>query len=254
MPLVIYEKFDRYAVFTLNRPEARNALNEPLRAEFVAAMADFNKDPSMRVGIVTGNGSAFCAGGDLKEMASHYTNPDDDWEPIQTLGLFSAARGPFIAAVNGPAVAGGFEWTLDCDIRIACPEAYFGQYEIKRGISPAFGIHHLSRYIPFGEAMVMLLTGRDLSAERAHHFGFVHEVVPRDQLLPRAIELAREIASMPESAVTATRALARQYLEMGKNPGMVEWVRRYAHASPNRAEGPLAFAEKREAKWTDGQR
>ncbi len=251
MSQVIYEKFDRYAIFTLNRPEALNALSDSVREEFAGHMEDFNKDPAMRVGIVTGNGRAFCAGGDLKEMAQHRLDPSTKTSTVVTLGQFGESSRPFIAAVNGPAIAGGFEWTLDCDIRICTPEAYFAQWEIRRGMAPSFGIHHLPRYIPFGEAMVMLLTGRPMSSEEALRWGFVHQIVPRDQLLPHAVQLAQDIASLPAVAVQASRELAREWLKMGENPGMVDWVRRAVSASRDHLEGPLAFSEKRQPEWTE---
>src|SRR5690606_10772083 len=250
MSLLIYEKTEHYAVFTLNRPEVLNAFNEELRTAFLEAMDDFNRDSAMRVGIVTGSGRAFCVGGDLKEMTAKQTE-DPDWRPINTNGEFGRSRHPFIAAVNGPAVAGGFEWTLDCDIRICTPETYFGQWEVKRGMAPAFGIQRLSRYLPFGEAMMMVLTGRTLSAEEALRWGFVHEIVPNADLLPRAIEIAKEIAALPPVAVEAGRALARQYLTAGENPGMAEWVGRAVRSSRDYVEGPRAFAEKRQAEWSD---
>lgn len=240
-------------MLTLNRPDVLNALNEELRAEFLAALEDFNRDPAMRVGIIVGSGRAFCVGGDLKEMAARQAE-DPDWRPINTNGEFGRSPHPWIAAVNGPAVAGGFEWTLDCDIRICTPEAYFGQWEVRRGMAPAFGIQRLTRYLPFGEAMMMLMTGRAMSAEEALRWGYVHEIVPQEQLLPRAIEIAQAIAELPPVAVQAGRALARQYLTAGEQPGMAEWVGRAVRGSPDYVEGARAFAEHREAQWTDPAR
>lgn len=249
MSQVIYEKFDTYAIFTLNRPEALNALSDSLREEFHACMTDFNADPAMRAGIVTGAGRAFCAGGDLKEMARHRLHLEEQKRTVVTLGQFGRSARPFIAAVNGPALAGGFEWTMDCDIRICTPEAYFGQFEVKRGMAPTFGLHHLPRYIPFGEAMLMFMTGRTMSAEKALQWGYVHEVVPREELIPHAVQIAKEISTMPPVALEGARALARLWLQTDERAPLASWVTRAVTGSRDWVEGPLAFSEKRRPDW-----
>src|SRR5262245_23605855 len=124
MPDLLYEKKDHYAIFTYNRPERLNALGGTLHEDLAEAMEDFNADPAMRVGIVTGAGRAFCAGGDLKEMADGTFTGS-----IEKEFIYSKNSKPFIAAVNGLAVGGGCETALDCDIRICSTEAYFGLFE-----------------------------------------------------------------------------------------------------------------------------
>src|SRR5688572_6228988 len=139
MPDVIYEKRDSYAIFTLNRPERLNALGGTLRAEMEEAVDDFNADPQMRAGILTGAGRAFCAGFDLREGAERANRGErvtPQQRPQGTIPrlLYSGSPKPFIAAINGLALGGGLEQALDCDIRIISSEAYVGLPEVKRGI------------------------------------------------------------------------------------------------------------------------
>ena len=136
---LLYEKLDRYAVFTLNRPHRLNALGGTMAADLNDALADFNDDPEMRAGIVTGAGRAFSAGADLKEMNERNVGRGDEPAPISEFdpvrGLpFSRSRKPFVAAINGLCIAGGLERALDCDIRICSTDAYFGLFEVKRGM------------------------------------------------------------------------------------------------------------------------
>ena len=167
-----------------------------MREELQAALAEFSGDPEMRVGIVTGSGRAFSAGADLKEMAEGLSDVrsrqtgEERIEGYRGNQPFSRASKPFIAAVNGLAVAAGMERAADCDIRIASTQAYFGLLEVKRGILPNYAINHLARVLPFGEAIYLMLTGDTLSVEEAHRLGFVHEVLEPEKLMPRAVEIA----------------------------------------------------------------
>src|SRR5438105_2466892 len=126
MPEVLYEKFDGYAIFTLNRPERLNAFNVALREQFTDHLDAFNADPTLRVGIVTGAGRAFGTGADLNERANVMPGEQRSERAARAFaGQFGRGSKVFIAAVNGPCIAGAFEWTLDMDIRICTPEAYF---------------------------------------------------------------------------------------------------------------------------------
>ena len=192
MPDLRYERFpDSYfAVFTMDRPDRLNAQGAQMREELRLALAEFSHDPEMRVGIVTGAGRAFSAGADLREMAEGSgtlrANQTEE-ERIETYRgnqPFGRNPQPFIAAVNGLAIGAGMERAADCDIRIASTEAYFGLFEVKRGILANYAINHLARLMPFGEAMYLMLTGDTLSAEDAHRLGFVHEVLEPDALMP----------------------------------------------------------------------
>ncbi len=210
---LVYEKRERYAVFRMNRPERLNALGGTMQQELTAALADFTADPAMRAGIVTGEGRAFSAGADLKEMAAR--NARGSQRTTRTIGgttlQFSRNPKPFIAAINGLCLAGGLERALDCDIRICSSEAYFGLFEVKRGILAGYAVHHLARVIPFGEAMYILLTGDRVSPEQALRCGLVHEVLEPKQLMPRAVEIAEMIADNAPLSVEGTKAVTHQW-------------------------------------------
>ena len=213
MPDVIYEKRDFYALFTMNRPERLNAQSLGLQQEMEEAVADFNDDVHMRVGILTGAGRAFCAGADLKEMAERVGAQDEsytDWDET----IFLRSPKPFIAAINGLAIGGGLEYALDCDIRICSAEAYFGLFEVRRGIAAGYAWYHLPRVIDMAAANYVLLTGERISAEQALQFGIVTEVVEPDRLMPRAVEIAGLIRA-ERAAVRAGHEGGRAHLAHG---------------------------------------
>lgn len=254
MPELIYEKFENYAVFTMNRPERLNALGGSMQDELANALADFTADPSMRAGIMTGAGRAFSAGADLKEMSQRQSRGDTGANQLAGLsGAMQLARNPkpFIAAVNGLCLAGGLERALDCDIRICSTEAYFGLFEVKRGIMPGYGIHHLARVIPFGEAMYILLTADRVEPDYALRVGLVHEVLEPDRLMPRAVEIAIMIAANAPLAVEGTKAIAHHWrqLQLEDSYRLAGWVGRVVLNSEDAREGPLAFIEKRPPVW-----
>ncbi len=256
MPDLVYEKHEHYAVFTMNRPERLNALGGTMQAELNEALDDFTSDPEMRVGIVTGTGRAFSAGADLKEMSERNASGRRRGRPTiggveQQSVQFSRNPKPFIAAINGLCLAGGLERALDCDIRICSTEAYFGLFEVKRGILAGYAIHHLTRMIPFGEAMYLLLTGDRVSAEDAHRWGLIHEVLAPDEVMPRAVAIAEMIAANAPLSVQGTKAVAQQWrqLQMDESYRYGQWVSRYVLNSQDAIEGPLAFTEKRPPRW-----
>ena len=255
---VLYEKFPGYAVFTLNRPEVLNAFNTPLREQFTECMEDFEADPSIRVGIVTGAGRAFGTGADLKARASG-ADTIEGASPKAAMahaGQFGRSSKVFIAAINGPCIAGAFEWALDMDIRICTPETYFGLFEIKRGLLARFGIHRLPRMIPFGAAMYLILTGEKMSADEALRCGLVQEIVDRDELLDRAAGIAALILSNHPPGVEGARALTRHAVEhdVSDTQALGDWVARAVRNPEDAAEGALAFAEKRDAVYQDKMR
>ena len=233
MPDLLYEKHPEghYALFTMNRPDRLNALGGTSGRDLTEALLDFNNDVEMRVGIMTGEGRAFSAGADLKEMTdrnartaeiearfeSGQINAEERGRELaaggggaQVLGgPLSGSPKPFIAAVNGLAIGGGCERAMDCDIRIMSTEAYFGLFEVKRGILAGYAIHHASRLMPFSEAMYLLLTADRMSPEQALRIGFVHEVVEPDRLIPRAVEIAGMIAENAPLAIQGTKAMTQ---------------------------------------------
>ena len=262
MPDLTYERFPKghYALFTMNRPDRLNAQGAVMRQELRSALDEFSGDPEMRVGILTGVGRAFSAGADLKEMSATQSLPETqqvEVTPEERIEWFRANQPfggnpkPFIAAVNGLAIAAGMERAADCDIRIASTEAYFGLFEVKRGILPNYAINQLSRVMPFGEAMYYILTGDTLGAEEAHRLGFVHEVLQPDLLMPRAVAIAEMMGANAPLAVQGSRAVAQFWRRYGLEESMKlnAWVAHRIMNSEDAKEGPRAFTEKRAPVW-----
>jgi len=271
MPDMLYEKHGNYAIFTMNRPERLNALGGTMGDDLNDALADFTNDPSMRVGIVTGTGRAFSAGADLKAMTERNTEMAkieadykagtitleqrrDSLRRFQGGGNpfpFSTNPKPFIAAVNGLAIGGGMERAMDCDIRICSTDAYFGLFEVKRGIMAGYGIFNLPRVINFGEAMYILMTADRINPDEALRIHYVHEVTSPENLMPRAIQIAEAICENAPIAVAGSKAVAAfwRHLDMGEHQKYGAWVSRWVLGSEDSKEGPKAFAEKRAPMW-----
>ena len=254
-----YERFPNghYAIFTMDRPDRLNAQGAQMRTELREALSEFSHDPEMRVGIVTGAGRAFSAGADLREMAENAGSvranqtEEERIEAYRGNQPFGRNSKPFIAAVNGLAIGAGMERAADCDIRLAATEAYFGLFEVKRGIMANYAINHLARLIPFGEAMYLMLTGDTLSAEEAHRLGFVHEVLEPEALMPKAVEIAEMIGANAPLAVQGTKSVAQFWRRYGLEESYrvnAAWGHRVLNSEDAR-EGPRAFAEKRPSEW-----
>jgi enoyl-CoA hydratase len=202
--LVTVERDGAVAVVTLNRPEKRNALSLDLRAELTGELTALAGEDELRCLMLTGAGSAFCAGMDTTEFGGDRAHKERIVElsvaVFRALGEFPK---PVVAAVNGPAVAGGFAVALLCDMRLASTEARMGFLENRRGIPPSYAAARAA--LPAALAGDLCLTGRLLEAEAAQRLGVVNEVHPPDDLLPRARELAAEIAAAPPSASVETK-------------------------------------------------
>lgn len=199
MNKVVLEKHEGYAILTLNRPEAMNALSRELREDFVAAFADCSADEEIRVVIVTGRGKAFCAGFDLKELAESAANPDEAADNAMARAM-AAFDGPIIGAVNGHAVTGGFELALACDVLIASEDARFADTHARVGILPGWGLSQkLPRLIGLSRAKELSFTGAPLFAQQAYEWGLVNHVVAAEALLDKAREMAENMcACVPE--------------------------------------------------------
>ena len=256
------------AIREISRGPLRNLHHGPSRPAECAGGADAGRscgrcwlnsahDPEMRVGIVTGAGRAFSAGADLREMAEGggstraSQTEEERIEAYRGNQPFGRNPKPFIAAVNGLAIGAGMERAADCDIRISSTEAYFGLFEVKRGILANYGINHLARLMPFGEAMYLMLTGDTMSAEEARRLGFVHEVLEPDALLPRAVEIAEMIGANAPLAVQGTKAVAQFWRRYGLEESYrlnAAWGQQVLNSEDAR-EGPRAFAEKRPPEW-----
>lgn len=194
--VILVEKKAGYALITLNRPEAKNALSRELREGFVAAFEDFQRDESINVVIVTGTGNAFCAGFDLKELASGSSDNAADEADNAMARAMADFDGPIIAAVNGYAITGGFELALACDLIIASTEAKFADTHARVGILPGWGLSQkLPRMIGLSRAKQVSLTGNTLDAQRALDWGLVNEVLDADALLPHCEQLAQDMNS-----------------------------------------------------------
>ncbi|MBV8772148.1 MAG: enoyl-CoA hydratase/isomerase family protein, partial [Deltaproteobacteria bacterium] len=217
LKFIKYEKQDHLAYITFNRPEVMNAFHPPCHLEMDSVWDDFIADKNLWVAIVTGAGDkAFSAGNDLKYTAAHHG------EPIpRSRGGFGGITSrydinkPIIAAVNGFALGGGCEIALACDIIIAADHARFGLPEPRVGLmAGAGGVHRLPRHIPLKIAMGMMLTGRHITAQEAHRWGLVNEVVPLKDVIATAQRWAAEIMECSPLSIQASKEAAYQGLHM----------------------------------------
>lgn len=242
---VLYEKSDRIATLTINRPEKLNSVDAVTQRELVEAMRDFDRDPDCWVLIVTGAGDrAFSAGGDLKEWAGTVAQGVD---PMAVPSLVPETWKPVIAALNGIAIGGGMERALRCDLRIAADHARFRFSEVAIGLLPPTGTVLLPRLIQPAWALEAMITARWIDAQEAHRIGLVHEVVPGPELMERANALARQICESGPLGVRAVKQIlyASQNMSVEQTRAYVEAVYKPLRASEDAIEGPRAFAEKR---------
>lgn len=204
---VDYEKRDKIAIFTLNRPDVLNAINSELHRELSRAMVDFLDDPGLWVGIITGAGDrAFSAGMDLKANDLATSDPQQENTDTNILTWSRTIWKPLIAAINGYCLGAGMEIAALCDIRIAAEHARLGMPEVLRGLVPrSGGIQRLVRLIPRGYAAEVIFTGGQVPAQKANEMGLVNEVVPADKLMPRALEMAQQICQASPTAVRAAK-------------------------------------------------
>ena len=249
---VDFEQRGPVAVVKINRPDARNAVNGAVAQGIEEAIDKIEADDSIWVGILTGEPPVFCAGADLKEINS------GNAAALQTKrggfgGITQRERSkPIIAAVDGPALAGGTEIVLSCDLVVASSTATFGIPEVKRSlVAAAGGLFRLPRKIPFNVAMEMALTGDPISAEVAHHHGLVNRLCEPGQALDVAVALAEQICANAPVAVRETRRIV---LEATTAPDEVGWrmsIEGMAKAmgSEDFSEGLTAFIEKRPPRW-----
>jgi enoyl-CoA hydratase len=249
---VNFEVRDRIAIITLNRPEARNAVSQQLAEDLEAAIDRLEADDALWIGILCGNGPAFCAGADLKAIASGEARLTTKRGGFA--GLVRRVRTkPLIAAVEGPAVAGGTEIVLSCDLVVASTTACFGLPEVKRSlVANAGGLFRLPRALPTNVAMEMALTGDDLDAEAAHRHGLVNRLVQPGHALATAVELAEAVNANAPLAVRASRrvVLAARLLEDDEAFEVAANATREVFRTEDFREGPRAFVEKRSPIWT----
>lgn len=247
-----FERKDRVAIVTIQRPEAMNALTREMLVGLDAAFAEFNADPDLWVAILTGAGDrAFCAGMDLKEAMPLITEGDQMGYEDHTKRQLSDVFKPVIAAVNGHCIAGGMEMLLGTDLRIAAEHATFGLGEVRWGLVPTGGSHvRLPRQIPWAVAMELLLTGQPIDARRACEIGLVNRVVPPAELMDAATELAIRICRNGPLAVRTAKEIAVRALSLERGFVLEKALGARVLDSEDAREGPRAFAEKRPPRFT----
>jgi enoyl-CoA hydratase len=254
-PHALVEQRDHVLIVTMNRPQARNALSGPMMAIMREAWNRVDEDPQIRVAILTGAGGAFCAGADLKAMAS--SHPGDtaggmDLSVIEPLLKGRRLTKPLIAAVEGPAIAGGTEILQATDIRVAGASARFGVSEARWGLFPLGGSAvRLVRQIPYTVAAELLLTGRHITAAEAKDIGLIGRVVPDGQALDTALELADQIAANGPLAVQAILRTIRETEGLHENDAfkIEAQLGMEVFRSEDAKEGPRAFTEKRKPSF-----
>jgi len=254
-PHALIEKRGHVLIVTLNRPKARNALSGEMMALMRQAWDQVDSDPDIRVAVLTGAGGAFCAGMDLK--AANESHPGDGDIPDSALEPLLKGRRlskPLIAAVEGPAIAGGTEILQGTDIRVAGESARFGVSEARWGLFPLGGSAvRLVRQIPYTIAADILLTGRHIKAPEAKEIGLIGHVVPDGQALDKALEIADLIAANGPVAVRAILKTIRDTEGLPENDAFTleSKIGMEVFRSEDAKEGPRAFAEKRKAEFKD---
>ena len=248
---VDYEKEGRIAIFTINRPDALNAVNLQVKRELHDALVDFRNDPEVWVGIITGSGErAFCAGADIREMIPFMKEhlKQSPWALPATHMRGLDIWKPLVAAINGLALGGGLEIALACDIRIASEKARLGVPEVNLGLIPGWGgTQRLPRMIPWCKAAELLLMGKPIDAQEAYRIGLVNAVVPPDAVMSTAKEWAVAICQAGPLAVRA----AKEAMVIGSGLTLEEGLRMensleaYLTTTEDFIEGTTAFVEKR---------
>jgi enoyl-CoA hydratase len=247
---VLTETRDNVLVITINRPQAKNAVNAAVAAGVAAALDELDANDDLRVGVLTGAGGTFCAGMDLKAFLQ------GESPVVEGRGLAGLTqqqpRKPLIAAVEGWALAGGFEIVLACDLAVAAETARFGVPEVKRGLVAGAGAAlRLPERVPLPIALELLLTGEPIDAARAHELGLVNRLTDEGGALEGALELARTIAGNGPLAVEVTRQIARSARDWSSEEGWAKQDELMApvFTSEDAIEGATAFAEKRPPVW-----
>ena len=256
-PHLLTEQRGAVLIVTMNRPEKRNALSGPMLAGMREAWDTVDGDPGIRACVLTGAGGAFCAGADLKAMnESHPGASGSAFDPAVLEPLLKGRRltKPLIAAVEGPAIAGGTEILQATDIRVAAEGARFGISEARWGLFPLGGSAvRLVRQLPYTVAADLLLTGRHITAAEALSIGLIGHVVPDGQALDRALEIAAAIAANGPIAVRAILQVIRDTEGKPENEAFALEAKAgmAVFASEDAKEGPRAFAEKRRPQFKD---
>lgn len=258
-PHALLERRGHVLIVTMNRPQVRNALSGPMMALLREAWDQVDSDPAIRVCVLTGAGGAFCAGADLKAMTQSHPGEsfragDTDMSAIPSLLKGRRLTKPLIAAVEGPAIAGGTEILQAADIRVAGESARFGISEARWGLFPLGGSAvRLTRQIPYTVAADLLLTGRHIGAAEAREIGLIGHVVPDGEALAKALELADLIAANGPVAVRGILRTIRETEGLPENEAfqIEAEIGTAVFRSEDAKEGPRAFTEKRQPNFRD---
>ncbi len=253
---ILYEKKNRIALITINRPDAMNSMAPQSEKEMKEIWLDFRENDDLWVAILTGTGEkAFCTGGDMKEymparMAgkakANYYPRAENFGGLPRTELYK----PIIAAINGYAIAGGLELVLCCDIRIAAENAKFGLAEVRWGIMPgAGGTQRLHRNIPYAIAMEMLLTGETIDAQEAYRWGLVNKVVPKESLMEESLKMAEKLCERGPIAMRAIKEAVIRGLALENGLTYEAFLFDSLQKTEDSLEGTRAYAEKRSPQF-----
>lgn len=250
---IIYEKRDAIAVLKINREASLNALDAKTSSEMYRAWEDFRDDDDLRVAVLTGVGEkSFSTGMDLVATAKGENQFDGKAVPFGGFTKRMPIYKPIIAAINGFCLAGGMELALTCDIRICTPEARFGLPEVRWAIMPgAGGTQRMPRAIPQAWANYLILTGEQMDAETARSIGLVSHIVPQEELMDRALQIAATICERGPLAVRAAKESILRGADMPLEHGLAyeDIMLGRLFATEDAKEGPKAFAEKRKPDY-----
>ena len=251
---ILMEREGRVAILTVNRPDKLNALNDQVRIDLLAALAEIETDDSIGAVVITGAGEkSFIAGADISEFAGR--SPFDQREAMRSPRIFDVMAGfpkPVIAMINGFCLGGGCELASSCDLRIASDKARFGQPEINLGLIPGGGgTQRLPRLIGLGHTLRLVLTGDMIQAAEAKEIGLVEMVVPHEELRAKTLELAAKIASKSPLTLKVAKEAVRASQKLPIEDGIAYERDLFClcFSSEDKEEGVKAFLEKRPAAW-----
>jgi len=251
---ILLAREGRVAILTVNRPDKLNALNDQVRVDLLAALAEIEHDDGIGAVVITGSGEkSFIAGADISEFAGR--SPFDQREAMRSPRIFDVMAGfpkPVIAMINGFCLGGGCELASSCDLRIASDKARFGQPEINLGLIPGGGgTQRLSRLIGLGHTMRLVLTGDMINAAEAKDIGLVEMVVPHEELRAKTLELAAKIASKSPLTLKIAKEAVRASQKLSIEDGIAYERDLFClcFSSEDKEEGVKAFLEKRPAEW-----
>jgi enoyl-CoA hydratase/carnithine racemase len=252
--ILLVEDRGRVRLLTLNRPDVRNALNRDLNDRLVDAIIEADHDPDVYAIAITGAGTAFCSGADLKDARDLAAAGKPFYGPLHNnrrslMEVMIDSRKPTLAIINGPAMAGGFELALSCDLRVATEDAVFGVPEAKRARGAHFASVLLPVTVPPGIAMEWLYTGRRISAAELERWGLLNRLVPRDELDAAATALLDDIVSSAPLSLQRLKLTYRKTAGMPPHAAIRLDTGPDVYLSEDQKEGARAFLERREPQW-----